>query len=42
MPYRAPELFNIDSECVITEKTDIWVIIVTILLANIILLINYC
>ncbi|KAK2143664.1 hypothetical protein LSH36_823g01001 [Paralvinella palmiformis] len=25
MPYRAPELFNIESQCVITEKTDIWV-----------------
>lgn len=24
MPYRAPELFNVESQCVITEKTDIW------------------
>eukprot|EP00039_Didymoeca_costata_P020909 m.342825 g.342825 ORF g.342825 m.342825 type:complete len:297 (-) comp21881_c0_seq1:79-969(-) len=24
MPYRAPELFEVESECVLTEKTDIW------------------
>lgn len=26
MPYRAPELFNVESYCVIDERTDIWVI----------------
>ena len=25
MPYRAPELFNVESDAVITEKVDIWV-----------------
>lgn len=25
MPYRAPELFNVESYCVIDERTDIWV-----------------
>ncbi|XP_012251739.2 serine/threonine-protein kinase 16 [Athalia rosae] len=24
MPYRAPELFNVDSYCMIDERTDIW------------------
>lgn len=24
MPYRAPELFNVESYCVIDERTDIW------------------
>lgn len=26
MPYRAPELFNVESYCMIDERTDIWVI----------------
>lgn len=26
MPYKAPELFNVESYCVIDERTDIWVI----------------
>lgn len=25
MPYRAPELFNVESYCMIDERTDIWV-----------------
>ena len=25
MPYKAPELFNVDSNCSIDERTDIWV-----------------
>lgn len=25
MPYRAPELFNVESYCVIDQRTDIWV-----------------
>lgn len=25
MPYRAPELWNVESYCVIDERTDIWV-----------------
>lgn len=25
MPYKAPELFNVESYCVIDERTDIWV-----------------
>ena len=25
MPYRAPELFNVESYCVIDERTDVWV-----------------
>ena len=24
MPYRAPELFNVSSQCEIDERTDIW------------------
>ena len=24
MPYRAPELFNVSSQCQIDERTDIW------------------
>lgn len=27
MPFRAPELFNVESYCMIDERTDIWVII---------------
>lgn len=26
--YRAPELFNVESHCIIDERTDIWVSIV--------------
>lgn len=25
MPYRAPELFNVESYCMVDERTDIWV-----------------
>lgn len=25
MPYRAPELFHVESYCMIDERTDIWV-----------------
>ena len=25
MPYRSPELFQVDSKCTIDERTDIWV-----------------
>ena len=25
LPYRAPELFEVPSDCVIDEKVDIWV-----------------
>ena len=25
MPYRAPELFNVQTEDIVTEATDIWV-----------------
>ena len=25
LPFRAPELFEVDSDCVIDEKVDIWV-----------------
>lgn len=25
MPYRAPELWNVESYCIIDERTDIWV-----------------
>lgn len=25
MPYRAPELFNVESFCHIDERTDVWV-----------------
>lgn len=28
--YRAPELFNVESHCIIDERTDIWVSIVDI------------
>lgn len=28
MPYRAPELFNVKSYCVIDQRTDIWVRII--------------
>lgn len=27
MPYRAPELFNVEAHCIIDERTDIWVCI---------------
>lgn len=30
--YRAPELFNVESHCIIDEHTDIWVSIVDIIL----------
>lgn len=26
--YRAPELFNVESHCIIDERTDIWVILI--------------
>lgn len=26
--YRAPELFNVESHCIIDERTDIWVSVV--------------
>lgn len=25
MPYRAPELFNVESYCMIDQRTDVWV-----------------
>lgn len=25
MPYRAPELFHVESYCIIDQRTDIWV-----------------
>lgn len=25
MPYKAPELFNVEPHCIIDERTDIWV-----------------
>lgn len=25
MPYKAPELFNVESYCMVDERTDIWV-----------------
>lgn len=31
MPYRAPELFNVESYCMIDERTDIWVFIIIII-----------
>lgn len=30
MPYRAPELFNVESYCVIDERTDIWVAMINL------------
>lgn len=27
MPYKAPELFNVESYCVVDERTDIWVMV---------------
>lgn len=31
MPYRAPELFNVESYCMVDERTDIWVYILLLI-----------